>query len=188
MLAPADVERIARHLVKAGLSSETCFTVGYAVAAAILEPATTSRDAASPGGAAPKRCRTRGHSVDKSGALAARAMVILEEQPDISLPELASLAECSVQTARRVKTAFREPTPNDKPAVTFLRDVLAQGPQPAGQVEEQARARGLGPRQLDQARGLLGVTVQRLGEGKGVCYALPVAGTAAAENNGARTA
>lgn len=57
----------------------------------------------------------------------------------------------------------------------FLQTVLAEGARPAGEVEELAEKKRIGRLQLDHARAVLGITVQRLDAGRGICYALPEA-------------
>jgi hypothetical protein len=122
MLSPDVLERIAGNLVKAGLSSGLCFTVGVAIGAAILERDGDSSDVAGP-------CRfprdseddERAHKAKANGAavtlpqgagnLTARAAAILEERPDISPEELASALGCGCrpQNASRPFTARPRP-------------------------------------------------------------------------------
>jgi len=61
----------------------------------------------------------------------------------------------------------------DQPAVTFLRGALGELPVPASRIEEQAARSGIGTKQLERARAVLGVKVERRGDGQGVCYFLP---------------
>jgi len=44
---------------------------------------------------------------------------------------------------------------------------------PASHVEEMAEKKGIGPRQLDRAKEVLGVKAQWLDGGQGICYFLP---------------
>jgi hypothetical protein len=58
-------------------------------------------------------------------------------------------------------------------AVNFLRGYLALHPVPASHVEELAVKKGIGSRQLERAREILNVRVERLDNGRGICYFLP---------------
>jgi hypothetical protein len=113
---------------------------------------------------------------------------MLEEQPDIDLAELASTVGCSVQTAQRARTLYRQaraaeaaqeatdtaqPLTRERRAVELLREMLSKGPAAASDVEKLAERQGIGPKQLERARGLLGIRVERRGGGVGVVYLLP---------------
>jgi len=65
------------------------------------------------------------------------------------------------------------PAASAGPPAPDPRDALADGPQPASDVEELAEKRGIGINQLERAKQQLGVTASRMDDGRGVCYALP---------------
>lgn len=74
-------------------------------------------------------------------------------------------------------------------AVDFLRDALADGPQPARDVQRQAREAGIAERTLWRAKARLGVTISRQGEpgkrgGGPVSWQLPLSGGGATNTAG----
>jgi hypothetical protein len=60
----------------------------------------------------------------------------------------------------------------------FLQDALAAGPVNAADLEDLAERQGIGLKQLERARDLLGIRVERRGGGVGVVYVLGAAAEA----------
>jgi len=206
MLSPSEVDRLAANLAKIQLSPAQYFAVAFAVADALLysdTPPGAPEVSAANGAAGPSKPkpkprkapgRPRGY---RPGEALARAARVLEANPDMNAAALARAAGVSYPTAKRAAAARRkgtetpaaehaaEPSPPGEPgrlaAVSLLRGVLSRGPKPASHVEELANKKGIGSKQLEAAKELMGVKVARFDNGQGVCYALPSHETEAAQ-------
>jgi hypothetical protein len=155
MLTATEVEKVAVAIVKLSLDPVIHFSVVAAIASALGNETTPTREKASP---KRRRRRTTGNGATPPKPKRARGRPRAAHKP-------------------------AKDTTQHRTGLHFLRGALSRGPKPMNHVEELARQKGISNDELQAAKSLLGIRAVRLDD-RGVCYLLPAYQAEAAQSAG----